>query len=62
MEGEAICSSDEYVHWEMDPFASYMLVKRSCSDGCSHAHLTDSSCQHKMEWGLTTHKSLLLGV
>ena len=33
----------------MDPFASFMLVKRSCSDGCSHAHLTDSSCQHKME-------------
>ena len=39
-----------------------MLVKRSCSDGCSHAHTTDSSCQHKMECVITTHQSLLLGV
>ena len=47
------------IDWKMDPFASFMLVKRSCFDGCSHAHTTDSSCQHKMECGslLTNHCS-----
>ena len=44
------------------PLCQFHASEEVMSDGCSHAHTTDSSWQHKMECGLTTHQSLLLGV